>query len=509
MSSHNQRLGAVWPERNVFKANAAAGKSQLVGLSLIADTQTPVSAYLRLTGGQAHSFLLESVTGGEVLGRYSAIGMEPDLVWSSRGQGAALAAYPSGAVLETSADPVAHLKALVAKAKIDVVPEDAPPMLASGWFGYMGYGMVHLAEPTVPDTKTDAIGIPDSVMIRPTLMAVFDNIRQVVHLCVPVRDAGHDADTAYDAAVARLMAAKQTLIWGDLPRNTEGSHVTTPLPVRAHTAEDDYKSMVTRAKEDITAGEIFQVVLSQRFSTPFDLPAADLYRSLRRLNPSPFLVLMNLDGYALVASSPEVMVRVRKGDVTIRPIAGTRKRGATRTEDANLAEELLADPKERSEHLMLLDLGRNDVGRVAAIGSVKVTEQFIVERYSHVMHIVSNVEGRLRDGVHPLDALFAGFPAGTVSGAPKVRAMQIIDALESERRSFYAGCIGYLDGNGDVDTCIALRTALIKDGTLYVQAGAGIVADSVPESEHQECVNKARALMRAAEDAIELARSQS
>lgn len=488
---NDQPLGAISPDRATFTDHFRAGKSQLVTLALIADTLTPVSAYLRLTKGGKYSVLLESVTGGEVLGRYSAIGMDPDIIWTSQ------------------ESPVAELKKLVADSRIDIVPEDAPPMLASGMFGYMGYGMIHHVEPSVPDTKPDIINIPDSVMMRPTLMAVFDNIRQVVHLSVPVRQTSGDADAAYDAAVSRLTTAKNTLLRGEMPLPEKGSSVSNPLPVTAHTSEDDYKSMVVRAKEDISAGEIFQVVLSQRFSAPFDLPAAELYRSLRRLNPSPFLVLMTLDGFSLIASSPEIMVRVRKGEVTIRPIAGTRKRGRDKAEDASLATELLADPKERAEHLMLLDLGRNDVGRVAKTGSVRVTEQFNVEKYSHVMHIVSNVEGTLRPDIHPLDALFAGFPAGTVSGAPKIRAMQIIDALETERRSFYAGCIGYLDGNGDVDTCIALRTALLKDGKLYVQAGAGIVADSVPESEHQECVNKAKAILRAAQDAIDLSKVQS
>ncbi len=501
-------LGNIWPARSDFAGHYKAGRSQLVGLSLIADTLTPVSAYLRLTGGADFSLLLESVTGGEVLGRYSAIGMRPDRIWRSTGTSAVLA-DANGLQLEATADPIAHLKTLVADARLDVVPDDAPPMLASGWFGYMGYGMIHLVEPAVPDSRADAIDIPDSVMMRPTLMAVFDNIRQIVHLAVPVRETDADADAAYNEAVRQLHAALDTLVRGSLPLPEKGSKIPVPLPIDAHIGEDSYKAMVVKAKEDIVAGEIFQVVLSQRFSAPFDLPAAELYRSLRRLNPSPFLVLMTLDGFSLVASSPEIMVRVRKGDVTIRPIAGTRKRGADKAEDAKLAAELLADPKERAEHLMLLDLGRNDVGRVAATGSVHVTEQFAVEKYSHVMHIVSNVEGKLRNDIHPLDALFAGFPAGTVSGAPKVRAMQIIDALETERRSFYAGCIGYLDGNGDVDTCIALRTALLKDGTLYVQSGAGIVADSVPESEHMECVNKAKALLRAAEDAIELSKVQS
>ncbi|MCB1537533.1 MAG: anthranilate synthase component I [Alphaproteobacteria bacterium] len=507
MSADTHTLGTIWPDRAGFAAHAAAGRAQLVCLSLIADTTTPVAAYLRLTAHKPdHALLLESVTGGEVLGRYSAIGLDPDLIWRTDGTSATLC-DTHGTVLEQSADPITHLKAQVAAAKIDVLPADAPPMLASGWFGYLGYGMIHLVEPTVPDTRPDPIAIPDSVMIRPTLMVVFDNIRQIAHLAVPLR-AGAD-QAAYDDAVRRLHAARDTLLRGEMPLPEKGSNVPMPLPVRAHTDEPAYRAMVETAKEDIAAGEIFQVVLSQRFSAPFDLPASELYRSLRRLNPSPFLVLMTLDGFSLIASSPEIMVRVRKGDVTIRPIAGTRRRGADPDEDTALAAELLADPKERAEHLMLLDLGRNDVGRVAAIGSVRVTERFLVEKYSHVQHIVSNVEGRLRDGVHPLDALFAGFPAGTVSGAPKIRAMQIIDALEAERRGFYAGCIGYLDGNGDVDTCIALRTALLKDGTLYVQSGAGIVADSVPQSEHLECVNKARALLRAAEDALALSRGQS
>jgi anthranilate synthase component 1 len=271
----------------------------------------------------------------------------------------------------------------------------------------------------------------------------------------------------------------------------------------------DYKNAVTKAIDYIRQGEIFQAVLSQRFTIDFDLPPFELYRSLRRLNPSPFMFHLQFEDFALVGSSPEVLVRVRDNTVTIRPIAGTRKRGANEKEDKFLAEDLLADPKEHSEHLMLLDLGRNDVGRVSDYGSVKVTSQFKIENYSHVMHIVSNVEGKLKKDHDIVDALFAGFPAGTVSGAPKVRAMQIIDELEPTRRGYYAGGVGYFSGNGEMDTCIALRTALIKNGKLYVQAGAGIVADSNPESEHQETVNKAQAVIRAAELAVEQAQSKS
>jgi len=485
MSNHEQPLGTIWPSRDAFRKNRDAGKTQLITLALIADTLTPVSAYLRLTKAAKYSLLLESVTGGEVLGRYSAIGMDPDIVWTSSGD-----------------KPIDELKKLVAQSRIDVVPEDAPPMLASGMFGYMGYGMIHHVEPTVPDTKPDNINIPDSVMMRPSLMAVFDNIRQIVHLAVPVRDVTGDADAAYDAAVQRLNDAKNTLLRGDMPLPEKGSTVATPLPIKAHTTESDYKSMVLSAKEDIVAGEIFQVVLSQRFSAPFDLPAVELYRSLRRLNPSPFLVLMTLDGFSLIASSPEIMVRVRKGDVTIRPIAGTRKRGIDKAEDMALANELLADPKERAEHLMLLDLGRNDVGRVAKAGTVKVTESYTVERYSHVMHLVSNVEGDAPEGVDPVDVLMAALPAGTLSGAPKVRAMQIIDELEMEKRGIaYAGAGGYFGADGSVDTCIVLRTACFKDGQMFIQAGGGVVADSDPDAEYDETLHKARALRRAAEDA--------
>jgi anthranilate synthase component 1 len=306
----------------------------------------------------------------------------------------------------------------------------------------------------------------------------------------------------FEEAHARIQSVIDTLR-SPLPEPAAPSNLTAPLPLSSNMTKSKFLDVVEKAKEYIRAGDIFQVVPSQRFSVPFDLSSLALYRSLRRLNPSPFLFHIQTPEFSLVGSSPEILVRVREGQVTIRPIAGTRKRGATPAEDKALAEELLNDPKERSEHLMLLDLGRNDVGRVAKIGSVKVTEQFVIENYSHVMHIVSNVTGTLSNGVSPLEALFAGFPAGTVSGAPKIRAMEIIDELEPEKRSFYGGCVGYFDGNGNVDTCITLRTGLVKDGTLYVQAGAGIVADSDPESEYQETVNKARALIQAAEQALQ------
>jgi anthranilate synthase component I len=309
------------------------------------------------------------------------------------------------------------------------------------------------------------------------------------------------AKTAWTRAVERLSGVVEAL---DRPLAKEAAEAETgPLHVKpeSNTTPAEFKRMVMRAKDYIAAGDIFQVVLSQRFEAPFALPPFALYRALRRVNPSPYLYFLDLGGFAVAGSSPEILVKTANGVVTIRPIAGTRPRGATPHEDQALEAELLADPKERAEHLMLLDLGRNDVGRVAEIGTVTVTDQFFIERYSQVMHIVSNVEGKLRKDRDAIDALAAGFPAGTVSGAPKVRAMQIIDELEKDKRSLYAGCVGYFSAGDEMDTCIALRTALIKDGVMYVQAGAGIVADSAPDFEQQECINKARALFRAAEEA--------
>jgi anthranilate synthase component 1 len=367
----------------------------------------------------------------------------------------------------------------------------------------MGYDMVRLME-RLPAKNEDRLGLPDAVLIRPTVVAIFDNILDRVTVVTPVwPDPDVGADRAYDLACERLADAV-----ADFDRGVAhaGPRLSSPHPEPvSNVSRARYHDMVELAKAYIVAGDIFQVVPSQRFTIPFELPPFSLYRALRRLNPSPFLFFLDLDGYALVGSSPEILVRLRDGKVTIRPIAGTRRRGADRAEDEALAKDLLADPKELAEHLMLLDLGRNDVGRVAEIGSVKVTEKMIIEYYSHVMHIVSNVEGRIRPGLDALDALIAGFPAGTVSGAPKVRAMEIIEELEPERRGFYGGAVGYFGCDGTMDTCIALRTALVKDGQMYIQAGGGVVYDSDPEAEYQESCNKARALVRAAEEAVRFA----
>jgi anthranilate synthase component 1 len=448
------------------------------------------------------SFLFESVEGGAVRGRYSIIGLEPDLVWRANGDHAEInrAAHEgSTEFLPCKEAPLAALRSLIAESRI-ALPDNLPPM-AAGLFGYLGYDTVRLME-ELPHPNPDVLGVPDAILIRPTLVIVFDAVEDSILVVTPVRpEPDVAAETALARAVGRITkivdALDQPLEKSAAPY-TAGALVVAPV---SNTGAAEYTCMVAAAKEYILAGDIFQVVLSQRFQAPFELPPLALYRALRRVNPAPFLYFLDFGDFAVAGSSPEILVRVRGDRVTIRPIAGTRPRGPTPHEDKALEEELLADPKERAEHLMLLDLGRNDVGRVARIGTVEVTDQFFVERYSHVMHIVSNVEGTLSAEHDALDALTAGFPAGTVSGAPKVRAMEIIDELEKEKRGLYAGCVGYFSAAGDMDTCIVLRTALVKDRTMYVQAGAGIVADSDPESEQQECINKAKALFRAAEEA--------
>jgi anthranilate synthase component 1 len=373
--------------------------------------------------------------------------------------------------------------------------------MAAGVFGYLGYDVVRRME-KLATPNPDPIGVPDAVLVRPTIIVVFDAVKDSITIVTPVRpEKNVDAKAALARAVERLAHVVESL---DRPLDKSlSAQDAGPIdaPAKSNTTPDEFKAMVHKAKEYIAAGDAFQVVLAQRFEAPFTLPPFSLYRALRRTNPSPYLYFLDFGQFAVAGSSPETLVKVSGGIVTIRPIAGTRPRGATPHEDKALEEELLADPKERAEHLMLLDLGRNDVGRVAGIGTVKVTDQFFIERYSHVMHIVSNVEGALAGNRDALDALVAGFPAGTVSGAPKVRAMQIIDELEKEKRGLYAGCVGYFSAAGEMDTCIVLRTALVKDGKMYVQAGAGIVADSNPDFEQQECINKAKALFRAAEEA--------
>lgn len=495
----------VLPARDAFVETYRAGTPQIVWTKRICDLDTPVSALLKLLDGDEVSFLLESVEGGETRGRYSIVGLDPDMMWRATKNRSEISTTPPFAndSFEPSwDDALSTLKQMVREHRMDL-PAGVPPM-AAGLIGYMGYDMVKLME-RLPDSNPDPIAIPDACFIRPRTQLIFDAVDGVVYIIAPIWKTDGDAEAEYANATKRIEKIARQL-QGPLDQRHHSKDVpSTPRSFTSNTTPEAFAGMVDRAKEYIKAGDIFQVVLSQRFEIDFDLPPFALYRALRHLNPSPFLFYLNFGGYALVGSSPEILVRLRDGTVTIRPIAGTRKRGKTPEEDNALAEELLADPKELAEHLMLLDLGRNDVGRVAQAGDVRVTSRMNIERYSHVMHIVSNVEGAIDPKFDAVDALTAGFPAGTVSGAPKIRAMEIIDELEPARRSFYAGCVGYFSANGSMDTCITLRTALVKDGKLYAQAGGGVVADSSAEGEYEESVNKARAIMRAAEEAIKFA----
>jgi anthranilate synthase component 1 len=489
----------VEPAFDDFAETYGRGEPQLVWTRLVADLETPVSAYLKLAGRRTNAFLLESVEGGAARGRYSMLGFDPDLLFRADGAEAAIARAPALHQFEPCpGDTLSALRELIAASRV-AVPPGLPPM-AAGVFGYLAYDTVRLME-ELPPAKSARIDVPDAVLIRPRVVAIFDSVKDELTIVTPARpEPTVGARAAYDRAVDRLINAVDELD-RPLDHSVELAEVALNGEVVSNTSPEEYRHMVARAKEYIAAGDVFQVVLSQRFEAPFPLPAFALYRALRRVNPSPFLYFLDFDGFSVAGSSPEILVRVRDGKVTVRPIAGTRRRGETPEEDQRLGEELLADPKERAEHLMLLDLGRNDAGRVSRLGSVHVTDQFFLERYSHVMHIVSNVVGDLRPDCNALDALAAGFPAGTVSGAPKVRAMQIIDELEKEKRGPYGGCVGYFSADGAMDTCIVLRTALVKDGKVYAQAGAGIVADSDPDSEQLECENKAKALFRAADEA--------
>ena len=471
----------------------------------VSDLETPVAAFLKLAHGQPNTFLLESIEGGSARGRYSVIGMAPDLIWRCRDGAAEINRHARAAPHAFEADPrpaLESLRALLEETRLEL-PPGMPPMIG-GLVGYLGYDMVRLME-RLPGGTQDALGLPEAILLRPTLFAVFDNVRDELTLAAPIYPAaGVDADAAWEDAQARLAQARAALA-SPLPHAAPPvSLKPQPDPVSNFTREA-FIGVVERMKEYIAAGDAFQIVPSQRFTAPFALPPFALYRALRRINPAPFLFFLDFGGFCVVGSSPEILVRLRGGRVTLRPLAGTRPRGATAEDDARLEAELLADPKERAEHLMLLDLGRNDVGRVAEPGSVRVVDSFAIERFSHVMHISSTVEGRARPGLSAIDALVAGFPAGTLTGAPKIRAMQIIDEMEPQRRGIYAGCIGYFAPDGTMDTCIGLRTAVVKDGQMHVQAGCGVVADSVPEAEYEETRQKSRALFRAAEEAVRFA----
>jgi len=490
------------PSFEDFAKAYEAGENQVVYTRLAADLDTPVSLMLKLTGAHKDAFMLESVTGGEVRGRYSIIGMKPDLIWQTHGTESRInrtARFDPDGFTPQDGDPLTNLRALIAESKIDL-PEDLP-QASAGLFGYLGYDMIRLVE-HLPNINPDPLGLPDACMLRPSVVAVLDGVKGEVTVVSPawVSD-GQSARAAYAQAAERVMDAVRDLerAMPQAARDLGEAHEVSP-PVSNFTKEG-YLAAVEKAKEYIKAGDIFQVVPAQRWTQDFPQPPFALYRSLRRTNPSPFMFYFNFGGFQVVGASPEILVRVFGDEVTIRPIAGTRPRGATPEEDKALEEDLLADKKELAEHLMLLDLGRNDTGRVSNIGTVRPTEKFIIERYSHVMHIVSNVVGELAEDKDALDAFFAGMPAGTVSGAPKVRAMEIIDELEPEKRGIYGGGVGYFSSGGDMDICIALRTAIVKDQKLYIQAGGGVVYDSDPEAEYMETVHKSNAIRRAAADA--------
>ncbi|OJZ18314.1 MAG: anthranilate synthase component I [Thiobacillus sp. 65-29] len=455
------------------------------------DLETPLSVYLKLAN-TPYSYLLESVVGGERFGRYSFIGLPARTVVRVRAH--LLTVETDGVVAEEHSvdDPLAFVAAFQARFK--AAPVARLPRFTGGLAGYFGYDTIRYIEKRLAATrKDDVLHTPDILLMLTEELAVFDNLAGKLYLIVHADPMQADA---YAEAHLRLAALADKL---HAPVQPPPSLSVVPAEPQSEFGEAEFKAAVQKAKDYIGAGDIMQVVLSQRMSRPFDASPLSLYRALRSLNPSPYMFFYDFGGFHVVGSSPEILVRLEGDTVTLRPIAGTRPRGLTREDDQRLAEELLADPKECAEHLQLLDLGRNDTGRIAVTGSVRVTEHMQIERYSHVMHIVSNVEGRLKPGLTALDVLRASFPAGTVSGAPKVRAMEIIDELEPSKRGIYAGAVGYLGYNGDMDLAIAIRTAVVKDGMLYVQAGAGIVADSVAESEWQETQNKARAIVRAAE----------
>ena len=506
--------GDVEPSPEEFAAAYERGGG-VVWIRRVSDLETPVGALLKFGADKSGSFLLESVQGGDFRGRFSIIGLKPDLVWRVKNGHAETSrgGFADSAFRPQRDPPLRSLRKLLDRSALEL-PAPLPPM-AAGLFGYLGYDMIRFIE-RLPEHAPDPIGTPDALLMRPTIVAVFDNVTSEITLVTPARKrSGQSAKQAYDAAIGRLERAARMLD-RQAPRVKTAAQPSGPVEPQSNTTPEQYRALVRKCQEYARAGDVFQVVPSQRFFAPFKAPAFALYRSLRRMNPSPFLYYLNFADFAVVGSSPEILVRKRGETITIRPIAGTRPRGATPAEDQALEKDLLADPKERAEHLMLVDLARNDLGRVAKRGGgdgnnaaaagagskhVRVTEAFTIERYSHVMHIVSNVEGELAEGLSALDALLAGFPHGTVTGAPKIRAMEIINEVEQHKRGIYAGGVGYFGAGGDMDTCIALRTAIVKDGMLYAQAGGGVVLDSDPELELQETLHKSRALFRAASEA--------
>jgi anthranilate synthase component 1 len=485
------------PSEKEFEALAAAGFN-LIPLSreIAADLETPVSAFLKVAG-ETYAFLLESVQGGEKWGRYSFLGSDPALVLRAKDSRMEVMRPGRSVEVRDISDPLTALRAELVRYRAPK-PEGLPPFFG-GAVGFLAYDIVRHFE-RLPAPPPDELGVPDFCLMFTDTMLVFDNLRQTLRIVANAAlDEFDSAHTAYQNAAVKIDRLIAKLAQPPvLPRLApDQARTDREAAVVSNYTRESYMQTVLRAKEYIAAGDVIQVVPSQRFQAPLTVHPFNLYRSLRTINPSPYMFYLRMDDLTLAGASPEVMVRLAGREVTVRPIAGTRRRGATPEEDAALERELLSDPKERAEHVMLVDLGRNDVGRVAKIGSVKVTEFLLVERYSHVMHIVSNVQGELREGCDAFDAFRATFPQGTVSGAPKIRAMEIIDELEPTRRGVYAGAVGYFSYTGNMDTAITLRTLLVKNGQVYIQAGGGVVADSEPDAEYEETVNKAKAMLRA------------
>lgn len=480
----------IYPDKREFIKLAKEGNLIPVYSEILADFETPLSAFAKIDKG-GHSFLLESVEGGERIARYSFLGSSPSLIFSSK---AGEVTVREGRSIRTFAakDPVEELKKILSR--YTFVKVRGLPRFSGGLVGFLGYDMVRFME-DIPDKNRDDLKIPDSVFMLTDTILIFDHVEHTIKVVSNVHVEG-DPSKAYEKAVAKINGITGCL---KNPAKTVSGGKRRPvnLKLKSNFTKSEFENVVKKAKVYIKKGDIIQVVPSQRFSTPISSDPFQIYRALRSINPSPYMYYLKLGGFSLVGSSPEVMVRCEDGEVELRPIAGTRRRGASAEEDRKLAKELLADPKERAEHIMLVDLGRNDVGRVCNYKSVKVSDFMTIEKYSHVMHIVSDVSGRLKGGKDAFDVIRATFPAGTVTGAPKVRAMEIIDELENVRRQSYAGCVGYFSFSGNLDTCITIRTILIKDNVAYIQAGGGVVADSVPAREYQETVNKARALVKA------------
>ncbi len=485
----------VQPKLDNFLELSGKGNVVPVYTQLAADFETPLSAYLKLRDGK-HSFLLESAESTEKGGRWSLVGSHPRMVFEARDRQISIREGSVERKLQAEKDLLATLEKEMEPYR--PVHHGDLPVFYGGMVGYLSYDAVRQFEPTLPDSPPDSLGVPDAMFILADTLLVFDHrLRRLLVVANAFIDQADSPEDAYMAACSRIEAMVETLNCPLHVPALNGLIHVDPVEARSNTTQDEYEEMVRAGKELIAAGDIFQFVPSQRFETPFDLPAVDLYRALRLVNPSPYMFILELDGFSLVGSSPEVHVRSIEGRIDIRPIAGTRWRGKTQQEDDALAEDLLGDPKECAEHLMLVDLARNDVGRIAKHASVKVDDFMIIERYSHVMHIVSNVSGQLAPGHSAYDVLRATFPAGTVSGAPKIRAMEIINSLEKNKRCAYAGAVGYFGFDGSHDSCITLRTCLLKGGKAYVQAGAGVVADSDPTYEYNETVNKAKGMLRA------------